>query len=68
MGMYELNKNLAIARERGFIFNQINNFKIKNYSNLFHTNIHYHLRLCSPPLHHQLFIKISKNHEYIQTF
>ena len=67
MGMFELNKKLTIARENGFISNQINNFKIKIYSNLSHINIHYHLRLGSPPLHRQFFIKISKNREYIQT-
>ena len=67
MGMFELNKKLAIARERGYIFNQINNFKIKIYSNLSYINIHYHLRLGAPPLHRQFFIKISKNRDYIQT-
>ena len=30
MAVYELNKKLSIARERGFIFNEINNFKNKN--------------------------------------
>ena len=44
-GMYELNKKLSLARERGFKFNQINNFKMKIYSNLFCINIHYHLKL-----------------------
>ena len=29
MGMFELNKKLAIARENGFIFNQINKLTIK---------------------------------------
>ena len=67
MGMFELNKILAIARERGFIFNQINNFKIKIYSNLSNVNIHYHLRLRAPPLHRQFFIKLLKNRDYIQT-
>ena len=67
MGMYELNKKLSIARERGFIFNQINNFKIKNYSNLSNINIHYHLKKGTPPLHRQFFIKISQNRDYIQT-
>ena len=43
MDSYELGKKLAIARERRFIFNQINNFKIKTYSNLSHIKIHYHL-------------------------
>ena len=61
--MYELNRKLNIARGKGFIFNQINKLTIINYSNLSHINIHYHLRLGSPPLHHQFFIKISRNHE-----
>ena len=34
MGVYELNKKLAIARERGFKFNQINKLTIKIISNL----------------------------------
>ena len=34
MGMFELRKKLTLARERGYIFNQRNNFKIKIYSNL----------------------------------
>ena len=67
MGMYELNKKLTIARENDFIFNQINKLTIKIYSNLSHINIHYHLRLGSPPLHRHFFIKISKNLDYIQT-
>ena len=68
IGMFELNKKLAIARENGFKLNQINKLTIKILSNLSHINIHYHLRLGSPPLHRQFFIKISKNKEYIQTF
>ena len=68
MGLDELNKKLTVARGNGFLFNQINNFKIKIYSNLSHINIHYHLRLGAPPLHRQFFIKISQNREYIQTF
>ena len=66
--MYELNKKLTLARERGFKFNQINNFKIKIYSNLSHINTHYHLRLSIPPLRRQFFVKVSKNREYMQTF
>ena len=67
MGMYELNEKLAIARGNGFIFNQINNFKMKIYSNLSNINLHYHLKLGASPLHRQFFIKISHNQEYIQT-
>ena len=44
LGIYELHKKLTLARERGFIFNQINNFKIKIYSNLSNINIHYYLK------------------------
>ena len=68
MGMYELNKKLTIARGNGYIFNHLNNFKIKIYSNLSHINIHYHRRLGAPPLHRQFFIKKSQNRDYIQTF
>ena len=68
MGLYELNKKLTIARGKGFIFNQINNFKRKIYSNLSHINIHYHLKLGSPLLHRQFSIKILHNLDYIQTY
>ena len=68
MGIYELNKEITIARERGFMFNQIYNFKIKIYSIISNKNIHYHLKLGVSPLYRQFFIKISQNHDYIQTF
>ena len=67
MGVYKINKKLSAANENGYIFNPINNFKIKICSNLSNINIHYHLRLGSPPLHRQFFIKSSKNRDYIQT-
>ena len=67
MNLVEINKKLTIARRNGFIFNQINKLTIKIYSNLSHINIHYHLRLGTPPMHCQFFIKISKNCDYIQT-
>ena len=44
MSLYELNKKLTIARENGFIFNQINKLTIKIYSNLSNINIQYYLR------------------------
>ena len=57
MGLYELNKKLTIARGNGYKLNQRKNYKIKIYSNLSHINIHYHLKLGSPPLHCQFFKK-----------
>ena len=67
MGMYELNEKIIVACRNGFIFNEINNFKIKIYSNLSNINIHYHLKLGASPLHRQFFIKNSQNRDYIQT-
>ena len=68
MGLFELNKKLTVARETGFIFNQMNKLTIKIYSDLSNIIILYHLRLGSPPLHRQFFIKISQNRDYNQTF
>ena len=67
LGLYELNRKLTLARERGFIFNHINKLTIKIYSSLSHINIHYHLKLGASLLHRQFFIKLSKNRDYIQT-
>ena len=39
MSLYEINKKLKIARENGFMFNQINNFEIKIFSHLSNFNI-----------------------------
>ena len=64
---YGLNKKIKNARENGYKFNQINNFKIKILSNLSHINIHYHLRLGASPLHRQFFKNLAQNRYYIQT-
>ena len=64
---YGLNKKIKNARRNGFILNQINKLTIKIYSNLSNINIHYHLKLGAPPLHRQFFMKLLKNHNYIQT-
>ena len=69
LGVYELNKKLALARERGFKFNQINNFKIKIYSNISYMNIDYRLRLNkTSPLYYNFFRKIAHNYNYIQNY
>ena len=60
MGLSELNKKLTLARDAVFLFNQINNFKIKNYSNLFHINIHYYLKF-QVPMDQRLFFKKKLN-------
>ena len=68
MGMYELNKKLAIARERNFVFNQINKLTIKNYSNLQSINICYYLKHRIPMCNRLFFRRISQNIEHIENF
>ena len=66
--VYELNKKLTLARQRGLKFNQLNNFKIKIYSNISYMNIDYRLKLSqTPPLYYNFFRKIAYNRDYIQT-
>ena len=67
MGLFELNKKLTLARGRGFIFNQINNFKMKIYGNLSHINIHYYLKFQIPMGQRQFFKKVAQSRDYIQT-
>ena len=64
---YGLNKKIKNARRNGFVFNQINNFKIEIYSNLSNINIHHHLTLGASPLRYRFFINLLKNRHYIQT-
>ena len=63
-----MNQKLGIARGNGFIFKQINKLTKKIYSNQSHINIHYHIKLGSPPLHRHFSRKISQNTEYIHNF
>ena len=65
MGLYELNKKLTIAREKGFKFNQISNFKIKIHSNLSNINVRYYLKLQIPMGHRLFFRRVSPNMEHI---
>ena len=67
VGMYEINKKLAIARRNSFKFKQINKLTIKIYSNLFYINIHYLLTLGAPALHYRFFKNLLKNPDYIET-
>ena len=67
MGVYEL-KKLAIARERGFKFNQLNKLTIKNINNLQSINICYDLKHRIPMCHRLFFRRISQSKEYIEIF
>ena len=67
MTLYELNKNTKNARQRGFIFNQINGLTIKIYSSLPNINISFYLKFRISLCHRQFFKKLSQNHEYVKT-
>ena len=68
LGLYELNKELTVTRQNGFIFNQINKLTIKIYSNLQSLNICYYLKFRFPMCHRLFFRRISENKEYIGNF
>ena len=67
MSLYELNRNLTVARGNGFKFNRINKLTIKIFSNLSHINIHYYLKLQIHIMHRQFFGKLSQIPDYVQT-
>ena len=67
LGLYELNIKLTIARQRGFILNQINKLTIKIYSHQRYINISYYLKHRIPKMHRQFFKKLSQNNDYVQT-
>ena len=67
LGLYELNKKLTLARERGFKFNQINRLTIKIYSHQRYINISYYLKHRIPIMHRQFFKILTKNREYVET-
>ena len=62
-----LNKRIKIARENGFIFNQINELTVKIYSTLSNVNADYDLKFQIPIIQRQFFEKMSQNKEYAKT-
>ena len=67
LGLYELNKKLTIARQRGFKINQINKLTIKIYSHQRYINISCYLKHRIPIMHRQFFKILSRNRDYVQT-
>ena len=68
LGLYELNKKITIARQRGFKFNQINKLTIKIYSHQRYINISYYLNHRIPMGQRLFFRRISENKEYVENF
>ena len=67
LGLYELNKKLTLARQRGFRFLHINKLKLKIYSHQRYINISCYLKHRIPIMHRQFFKKLSQNRDYVQT-
>ena len=68
MSLYDLNKKSTIARQNGFVFNQINKQIIKSCSHQWYLNINYHLKFRIPMSYKQFFRVVSQNREFVQTF
>ena len=66
---YGLNKKIKNARQNGFIFNQINNFKIEVYSNISCMNIDYRFKITTPPpILYKFFKHLLKNRDYVRNY
>ena len=68
MNLFEINKKLTLARQRGFEFNQLNKVTIKVYRDFSLINIRYYLKHQIPMCHSLFFRRIDRNRDYIQTF
>ena len=66
MHLYELNKKLLVAREKGFRFLHIYKLTIKIYSHQRYINISYYLKHRIPIMHRQFFKILSRNRDYVQ--
>ena len=67
MNLFELNKKLTLARQRGFRFLHINELTIKIYSHQRYINISCYLKHRIPLMQRQFFKKLSRNRDYVQT-
>ena len=68
MNLYELNKKLTVARQIGFLLNQINKLTGKFYSHLRYIKISNYLKFPRLTCHRQSFRVISQNRDYVENF
>ena len=68
MNLFELNKKLTVARQKGYIFIQKNKRTIKSYSHLRYISISCYLIFPIPMCHGQMFTVISQNRDYVENF
>ena len=68
MNLYELNKQLTVARQNGFVFNKKIQLTVKFYSHLRYITISCYLKSQLPMCHRQCFKVISQNRVYVENF
>ena len=68
MNLWELNKKLKLARQRGFRFLHINELTIKIYSHQRYINIRCYLKHRIAMCQRLYFRRISENKEYVENF
>ena len=68
MNLFEINKKLTLARQRGFRFLRINKLTIKIYSHQQYINISYYLKHRIPIMHRQFFKILAQNRDYVKTY
>ena len=66
MNLFELNKKLTLARQRGFKFLHMNKLAIKFYSHQRYTKKSY-LKHRIPIMHRQFFKILPQNRVYVRT-
>ena len=66
--LYELNNKSRVAKQNGFLFNQLDKLTIKIYSHLRYINVSYNPNFQIPMCHRQCLGKISQSREYRNIF
>ena len=68
MDLYGLIKNLRVARQNGFVYDQITKLTMKFRSHFPYINISYYQKSKIPMSHRQFFKVISQNLDYVENF
>ena len=68
MNLFQLNKKLTLARQRGFRFLQKNKLTINIYSHQRYIHICQYLKHRVPIMHRHFFKILSENRDYVQTY
>ena len=68
MTLYDINKELTVAKQNGFVFDQIKKLIINIYSHKRYINISYYLKFQIARCHRQFFRLFTQNREIVEIF